>query len=364
MRELTLEDVCSKITDGAHFSPKNCPDGKYPMFSVKDMQEYGFSYKNCKYVSDEDYEKLLNSGCVPEVGDVLVAKDGSYLKHIFVVKEKKEEAILSSIAIFRPNELILPEYLLYILKNPAMKKMISDNYVSGSALPRIVLKDFKKIKLRVPEIDTQRKVINILGNIDKKIDLNNKLNANLEEVVSAKFQEIYSVDTDLKGSMSDIVKFSNGKKKPDGSGEVPIYGGNGILAYTNDSNYEDIIIVGRVGAYCGSLYYEPGLCWVSDNAIAAKSRTNCNYYIYELLKTYNLNNMHIGSSQPLLTQGILNSIEIKLLDEEIISSFNNWAKSFYALVSLNKKENQKLEHLREVLLPRLMSGEIDLFEKE
>lgn len=62
-----------------------------------------------------------------------------------------------------------------------------------------------------------------------------------------------------------------------------------------------------------------------------------------MLKTHNLNNMHIGSSQPLLTQGILNSIEIKLLDDSVINSFNNWAEPFYTLISINKKEDQKLD---------------------
>lgn len=113
-----------------------------------------------------------------------------------------------------------------------------------------------------------------------------------------------------KLKLEKIIAFKNGKKKPNTEGDIPIYGGNGILGYTDQSNAENCVIVGRVGAYCGSVYYEPGQCWVSDNAIVARSVNGSNInYIYYLLKNLKLNDHHIGSGQPLLTQGILNSIE-------------------------------------------------------
>ncbi len=145
-----LKEVCLKVTDGSHFSPKAQEKG-YPMFSVKDMMEYGFDYSNCKRISKEDFEKMKSSGCVPKMGDVLVAKDGSYLKEIFVCSETKDEAILSSIAIFRPDQnKVDPYYLCYLLKSPQIFNYISLNCVSGSALPRIVLKDFKEVEMNIP----------------------------------------------------------------------------------------------------------------------------------------------------------------------------------------------------------------------
>jgi type I restriction enzyme S subunit len=113
--------------------------------------------------------------------------------------------------------------------------------------------------------------------------------------------------------LSDVIIFKNGKKKPDDVGDIPIYGGNGILGYTNQSNYNNCIVIGRVGSYCGSVYYEPGECWVSDNAIAAIPISDMDvYYSYYLLKNLNLNNRHIGTGQPLLTQEILNKIECRI----------------------------------------------------
>ncbi|MBR1507033.1 MAG: restriction endonuclease subunit S [Eubacterium sp.] len=120
---------------------------------------------------------MKNSGCVPQEGDVLVAKDGSYLKEIFVCEKTKEEAILSSIAIFRPNQdIVTPYYLNYLLKSPRVYNYISTNCVSGSALPRIVLKTFKDVELEVPNLDIQNKVVSILKSLDDKIQCNSRIN--------------------------------------------------------------------------------------------------------------------------------------------------------------------------------------------
>jgi type I restriction enzyme S subunit len=184
MKEYSLEKVCTKITDGAHFSPKAQENG-YPMFSVKDMEEYGFSYRDCKLVGKEDFQKLVLQDCVPQKGDVLVAKDGSYLKQIFICEERKEEGILSSIAIFRPNsEIILPKYLMYLLKSPAVFNDVKNNYVSGTALPRIVLKDFKKIRFNIHSLSEQEKIVSVLEGLDKKIRTNREINNNLTQVTS------------------------------------------------------------------------------------------------------------------------------------------------------------------------------------
>ena len=179
MKEYSLEEVCVKITDGSHFSPKDVGSG-YPMLSVKDMEEYDFNRTACKYISYEDFDRLKKQDCVPKENDVLVAKDGSYLKHIFVCEKEREEGILSSIAIFRPNTAIIePKYLMYLLKSPQVFNDVKNNYVSGSVLPRIVLKDFKKVTFNIPALEQQNKVVEILSPIDRKIRLNKQINNNL-----------------------------------------------------------------------------------------------------------------------------------------------------------------------------------------
>lgn len=175
--KVSLDDVCARITDGSHYSPADAPGAPYPMYSVKDMETYGFNSSSCKHITEEEFHKMQKNDCVPRLNDILVAKDGSYLKEIFICSEEKEEAILSSIAIFRPNtEIIMPEILLYLLKQPSVRKDVGDNYVSGSALPRIVLKDFKKYTFLLPPMAEQLKI----GSVLHAIRMQTK--ANIDEI--------------------------------------------------------------------------------------------------------------------------------------------------------------------------------------
>ena len=80
--------------------------------------------------------------------------------------------------------------------------------------------------------------------------------------------------------------FKNGKSKPTKKGEYPVYGGNGIIEYVDKSNDENIIAIGRVGAYCGSLYIENKPIWLSDNALLTRSKKENNYFCCAFLATY------------------------------------------------------------------------------
>ena len=184
---ISLGDVCSKITDGSHYSPKDDPCGKIPMLSVKDMRHNGFDYSSCKNISEEEYEKMKTNDCVPLKKDILVAKDGSYLKEIFLCMQEEKQAILSSIAIFRSNSnIIYPELLLQLLRLPSVRKEVGDNYVSGSALPRIVLKDFKKFRFVIAPIEVQSQIIDAIRSIYSQIyikDLETRRLADLRDTL-------------------------------------------------------------------------------------------------------------------------------------------------------------------------------------
>ena len=163
-----MEECCSYISDGSHYSPTEDSQGAYPMLSVKDMTDNGFSYSDCKYIGSIDYEKLVANGCKPQKNDVLVAKDGSYFKYAFVVDEDKEQAILSSIAILRPDsEMVRPRYLAYYMLTDAVVKLVEKNYLTGTAIRRVILKGFKVLPVIVPDLETQDEFIHILEQADK-----------------------------------------------------------------------------------------------------------------------------------------------------------------------------------------------------
>lgn len=176
----TISEVCSLVTDGSHYSPKSCDNGEY-MVSVKDFKGFGFDFSNCKHISSSDYEKMKASGCIPECGDILIGKDGArFFEDIIIYNQPEKPALLSSIAILRCNpDIILSQFLYYICKNPVFKKDVRDNYGSGSAIPRIVLKDFKRMPISYPDLDEQRRIVASLVAIDDRILLNTAINENL-----------------------------------------------------------------------------------------------------------------------------------------------------------------------------------------
>lgn len=144
-------------------------------------------------------------------------------------------------------------------------------------------------------------------------------------------------------TLREAIHFKNGKKRPTSEGNIPVYGGNGVLGYAGELNYEHCIIIGRVGAYCGSVYLEEGKCWVSDNAIAAvPSGDNDTKFFYYLLKGLHLNERHIGTSQPLLTQEILNKINCEVPSYPDQQRIAGLLSSLDRKINVNRKLNDNL----------------------
>ena len=188
--------------------------------------------------------------------------------------------------------------------------------------------------------------------------VNNNLEQQISTIYKNRFQYVLQGNS---STVEQLIAFSNGKKRPNEDGDIPVYGGNGILAYTKKSNSSNCIIIGRVGAYCGNVFYSSKQCWVSDNAIEAKSKvTDSQLFAYHLLKNAELPSRHIGTGQPLMTQGILNAIPCSLPDISEIIAFNDICEPLQQHIDANIMEIKQLSLLRDTLLPKLMSGEIDV----
>ena len=153
-------------------------------------------------------------------------------------------------------------------------------------------------------------------------------------------------------NLGQHLKFSNGKTSPNrtDTGFYPVYGANGIIGYSFEYNSdENTIIIGRVGSYCGSVHFSDKKCWVTDNAISARSMNlKESIFWFYYLKFLNLNSMRVGSGQPLLNQTILKSISLpdlninKIKVGEILLSFDQ-------KIDLNTQINQTLEQITQAL---------------
>ena len=163
--------------------------------------------------------------------------------------------------------------------------------------------------------------------------------------------------------LGDVIKFGNGKVRPNSFGIIPVYGGNGILDFCNESNYEDeTIIIGRVGAYCGAVYFEKKPIWISDNALAAKPKEKfTTKFLYYFLKDLGLNQFAEGSSHPLVTQSLLNSIDVLITDDENEQrSIASILSSLDDKIDLLHRQNKTLEQLAETLFRQWFVEEADV----
>ena len=273
---------------------------------------------------------------------LLTDYDEGLVSNIYTVFEVKDE-----------NEL-LPEYLMLWFSRPEF-----DRYARfkshGSVREIMDWDEMCKVKLPVPSIEKQRSIVKAYNTITDRIELKQKINDNLEAVLAASHSKMFfSKDTSEHSKLGELMTFGNGKSRPKTDGPIPVYGGNGVLSYTDHHNIENAVLIGRVGAYCGSVYLEQGICWVSDNAIFAKSKiTKDEFFDYFLLKRLNLFNHHVGTGQQLLTQEILNNIEVPKPVTEQIELFNRKAASVFETIFTNSREIIRLQELSDLLLSRL-----------
>ena len=273
--------------------------------------------------------------------------------------EDYEEGLVSNVyTVFEiiDEKQLIPEYLMLWFSRPEF-----DRYARfkshGSVREVMDWDEMCKVELPVPPYEKQKEIVDGYKAITERIALKQKINDNLEAMLTAAyFEQFYSNKASEYTKLSNLMFFGNGKSRPKTSGTIPVYGGNGVLSYTDKFNTENTVLIGRVGAYCGSVYLEQGICWVSDNAIFAKSKiTNDEFFDYFLLKELNLFNHHVGTGQQLLTQDILNNIEVSKPDIEQIGLFNRKAKSVFETISANKYEIIRLQKLSDLLLTRLAS---------
>ena len=222
-------------------------------------------------------------------------------------------------------------------------------------------------------MEIQRIIGDYYYNLSQKIELNKKINENLEQQAQVIFKSWFvdfepfggAMPDDWRiGMLSEIAEISSGKRPPMRQADktdnvyIPLVGAASVMGYTNESNHRDkILVIGRVGTH-GIVQRFNVPCWTSDNTLVITSPYY--EYTYQVLKQIDYTAMNRGSTQPLITQGDMNKAEILLPDEELILKYERLVGILFAQHEHNQSENVYLANLRDTLLPKLMNGEIDV----
>ena len=384
----TINDVCVLVTDGSHSSPKSVNDGKY-MVSVKDFTDYGFDFASCRMISNDDYETLKRNGCVPQIDDILIGKDGArFFEDIIIYRQREKPALLSSIAILRCDKSkILPDFLYYVLRTPSFRQDVKDNYGSGSAIPRIILKDFKRMMVSYPSLEKQQAIISVLTAIDSKIQANTEINDNLYAQAKAIFDNHF-INIDAipagwrKGNLLDIANYLNGlamqKFRPQGNEiGLPVLKIKELRQGSCDDSSElcslrikpeYIIHDGDViFSWSGSLLVDiwcGGTCGLNQHLFKVTSDIYDKWFYY-LWTAHHLARFIAIAADKATTMGHIKREELAKAEvlipcEEDYTSLTSIMQPIFELIISNRIEGRKLAVLRDELLPRLMSGEIDV----
>lgn len=375
-----LEEICSLITDGSHFSPEDEGVG-YPMFSVKDMTPNGFNISGCKKIGEEEYKKLVANGCKPLNDDVVVAKDGSYLKTAFVIKGNPEIALLSSIAILRPKiDLVVPEYLSYFLKSDAVYRTVSLNYITGTALKRIILKGIRKIEVDLPDIGEQEQRAQRLSKVDYLCQLRKRQLDKLDELVKARFVEMFEnsswPNTSLNDICSEIVDCPHSTPKYEGNLEHPAIRTTEIkkgyidwdsMKYVSEEEYQKRIkslkpvpgdiVYGREGTYGNAAIIPDGyeFCLGQRVMLFRPNKTKCisAYVLYAILSDRvkrQADEKNVGATVPHVNVADAKQFDVVLPPLSIQNQFAAFVERVDQQKQTVQKSLEKLELMKKALM--------------
>ena len=340
-------------------------------------------------ISNDDYETLKRNGCVPQIDDILIGKDGArFFEDIIIYRQREKPALLSSIAILRCDKSkILPDFLYYVLRTPSFRQDVKDNYGSGSAIPRIILKDFKRMMVSYPSLEKQQAIISVLTAIDSKIQANTEINDNLYAQAKAIFDNHF-INIDAipagwrKGNLLDIANYLNGlamqKFRPQGNEiGLPVLKIKELRQGSCDDSSElcslrikpeYIIHDGDViFSWSGSLLVDiwcGGTCGLNQHLFKVTSDIYDKWFYY-LWTAHHLARFIAIAADKATTMGHIKREELAKAEvlipcEEDYTSLTSIMQPIFELIISNRIEARKLAALRDELLPKLMSGEIDV----
>lgn len=291
-------------------------------------------------------------------------------------------------------------FIYYLIKSNIEKiKLLG----TGTTFAEISGAVVKNLKFKIPDLSTQTAIAEILSSLDDKIELNNKINKELESLAQILFKQWFidfefpnengepykssggeMVDSELgeipKGwevnRLNEIADCFDNKRIPLSSmernirkGDFPYYGAASLMDYIDDYLFDGVyILMGEDGSVTDNLGYPVlqyvfGKFWVNNHAHVLKGRKISTELVLCLLKNTNISDLVTGAVQPKLNQGNMNKISIPLpQDLYILTNLEKLITEYYNLIRNNTLEINQLVTLRDTLLPKLISGELEINE--
>jgi type I restriction enzyme, S subunit len=271
---------------------------------------------------------------------------------------------------------LLPEYARYLFRDINFRREVYQ-VATGDIRFNISQESLANIEIEIPDVTIQAQLAEILMTLDDKIELNLQMNQTLEAMAQALFKEWFvnfnfpNFDGVLENGLpkgwrteklATVCDVKYGKDhKHLGVGNIPVYGSGGIMRFADKALYEkESILIPRKGTLT-NLFYVSKPFWSVDTMFYTIIKDDAiRKYLFYLLKTLNLASMNVGSAVPSLTTEVLNKIDIIIPENSTLVEFEKITSSFYSKMEVNKNQIDHLIQTRETLLPKLMSGCLNL----
>lgn len=341
-------------------------DSGVPVLNGSNLEGFSLSEKTFRYVTREKADSLNKANA--HRGDIVITHRGTLGQIAFIPQDSKYDRYVISQSQFRVrcNDKVLPEYLVYYFHTPiGQHKLLSNaSQVGVPALAR-PSSTFQQIEVVLPELSIQKRVVEIISTIQKKIANNQELNDNLELQAQAIYSYMFIENADpawVQGHLSDLITVKYGKDhKKLADGSYPVYGSGGIMRYVERPLYDkESVLIPRKGTLNNVMYVNQPF-WSVDTMFYTEMRLpNVAKFVYHFVKAKNLASMNAGSAVPSMTTDILNAMEVVIPSTSALAEFESLVDPMYRAMQENNIQSSKLSELRDALLPRLMSGEIDV----
>lgn len=383
--EIELSAVITDIAAGPFGSnlKVECfvPSG-FPIIDGANLKGYKVTDNITKFVTEEKARSLSRS--IAHRGDVIVTISGTIGQLAYIPEDSLYNEYLCSQRQFRvsfdSSMVYVPYLVFYFHTFEGQNKILSFANQTGVPALSQPLKNFKKIRLCLPSLQEQRRIASIVETINDKIENNIKINDNLHQQAATLFKALFVDLTPFDGTMppnwtistlGDATEMGAGGDKPKESSPVktplcpyPIYSNGindyGLYGYTNDPKIkvESVTVSARgtIGYVC--LRHTPYVPIVRLVTLIPDTKVLSAKYLYLYLRQLHITGT--GTTQQQLTVPDFRKTEIIIPDKNTMDSFTETVTPLFEQIWANEDENTKLAEVRDALLPKLMSGEIDV----
>ena len=312
---------------------------------------------------DDETQKTISRYIVNE-GDIVLSIVGTIGLVAVIGKSLNEANLTENCVKLTSLSGVDRDFLYYFLKSSYGQQEITRGTV-GAVQAKLPIKNIQDITIPLPDELTQRKIAAVLSSLDAKIETNKKINDNLQQQAQAIYSSMFSDNLDpawSHGHLSDliIVKYGKDHKKL-ADGIYPVYGSGGIMRYVERPLYnKESVLIPRKGTLNNVMYVNQPFWSVDTMFYTEMKLPNVAKFVYHFVKAKDLASMNAGSAVPSMTTDILNAMEVVIPSASALEEFESLIAPMYEAMKANDVQSQTLSKMRDTLLPKLMSGEIDV----